>query len=165
MTCRSWGAAAPRPESLIVAAVPPSLDPFPLAKPQPQGQVWAGSQGGLSLSPSSGSGIQIGPFYYASPVQDAEVQDQSDRVPALNELTVSNREERNRHKESDFQPPTWDNGRVGDWLGSRRAGSALLVEVIIMVINGGLASVWYYPGYFLHIISNPTWEVLTPLYR
>lgn len=70
------------------------------------------------------------PIYYASPAWDTEIQDQSDWVPALVELTVRNGEERNRHKQKDFQASTCYNGRAGGRLGSGREGSAQAGQVM-----------------------------------
>ena len=70
------------------------------------------------------------PIYYASPAWDTEIQDQSDWVPALVELTVRNGEERNRHKQKDFQASTCYNGRAGGRLGSGRKGSAQAGQVM-----------------------------------
>lgn len=56
------GTATPPDRGSASGQAPSPLDPVPSAKPEPQGQMGAGTQGGLPLSLRSGSGIQIGPF-------------------------------------------------------------------------------------------------------
>lgn len=65
-----------------MTAAPFPEGPFPSAKPQTQRQMGAGTQEGLSLSLRSGL-----EFRYVTAVWDRDPNN-SDRVPALNELMV-----------------------------------------------------------------------------
>lgn len=102
---------------------PSPTRPCPLAKPQPQGQMGAGTWGGLPLSLGSGSGIQ-GLFRMPALLQEAEIQAQSDEVPALSEFPMGSQEGKGHQGNASRCPAAESEEAETDRLGQRREGPA-----------------------------------------